>query len=286
MKPLSPQTLTHYRRQTFRLEPEQKLRDVTDALRFVNERGFVYFWPIKGFDLPNLWTAVAGDRPVADKHDDPGHITWGWKDQMLDKKQWYYAKILRGKATLISQDKVPYFYALSENYGDPDQDYLDLYEQGLLSREAKLVYETLLREGPLDTVNLRRIIQMTAKASNSPFDRALSQLQRDFKILPVGVAQAGAWRYSFIYDMVHRFYPDLPEQARSITRRAAREKLVLLYLASMGAATAVEITKLFQWPAADVSRALDGLVTAGEIEAGYTLDGRTGEQFIHKQFPH
>ncbi|MBK9210977.1 MAG: hypothetical protein IPL71_22930 [Anaerolineales bacterium] len=41
---------------------------------------FIYFWPIKGIDLPSLWTAVAGDRPVADKHDDPGHITWGWKD--------------------------------------------------------------------------------------------------------------------------------------------------------------------------------------------------------------
>ena len=49
--------------------------------------------------MPSLWTAVAGDRPVADAHDDPGHITWGWKDRSLDKKIWYYGKILRRKAT-------------------------------------------------------------------------------------------------------------------------------------------------------------------------------------------
>ncbi len=67
--------------------------------------------------MPSLWTAVAGDRPVADKHDDPGHITWGWKYKALGKKIWYYAKTLRKKATMISLEIAPYFYALSENYG-------------------------------------------------------------------------------------------------------------------------------------------------------------------------
>ncbi|MCK7520523.1 MAG: hypothetical protein MZV64_23930 [Ignavibacteriales bacterium] len=56
------------------------------ASTFVNRRGFVFFWPISGIDLPSLWTAVAGDRPVADKHDDPGHITWGWKDGATRQK--------------------------------------------------------------------------------------------------------------------------------------------------------------------------------------------------------
>ena len=82
----------------------------------VNERGFIYFWPIKDITMPNLWVAVAGDRKVADAHDDPGHATWGWKDSMLGKRQWYYAKVLRKKATMISLKTAPFFYALSENY--------------------------------------------------------------------------------------------------------------------------------------------------------------------------
>lgn len=272
--------LTEYRRRTFRLASDARLERVEEALEFVNERGFVYLWPIKGARLPNLWSAVAGERPVADEHDDPGHVTWGWKDGMLDKRQWYYAKVLRGKATMISLDVAPSFYALSENYGDPEHDYLQLYEDGLLSREAKLIYEALLREGPLDTVNLRRKIHMTGKASNSPFDRGLTGLQRDFKILPVGIAQTGAWRYSFIYDMVHRHYPDLPEQARPIKRSQARQKLLRLYFASLGAATAAEARKLFQWPKKDMDRALEALVESETLRAGCPVEGQRGDHFV------
>ena len=253
------------------------LRSKDDALQFVNERGFVYFWPIKGITFPSLWTAVAGNRPVADAHDDPGHVTWRWKDEMLDKRQWYYGKVLRGKATMIALEIVPTFYALSENYGDPEHDYLQLYEDGLLTREAKVIYEALLREGPLNTVTLRRVIHMTGKASNSPFDRGLVTLQKDFKILPVGIAEAGAWRYSFIYDLVHRYYPDLPQQARPIRLSEARQKLVSLYFDSVGAATAVEVKKLFQWRKQDIERTLDKLVEGGKLVAGWQVTGRKGE---------
>ena len=272
--------LQEYRERTFRLAPELRLGSIEEALAFVKARGFVYFWPIKGANLPNLWVAVAGQRPVADAHDDPGHVTWRWKDGMLDKRQWYYAKILRGKATMIALDVAPLFYALSENYGDPEHDYLQLYEDGLLSREAKLIYETLLREGPLDTVNLRRKIHMTGKASNSPFERGLTNLQRDFKILPVGIAEAGAWRYSFIYDLVPRHYPDLPQQARPIRRGQARQKLLSLYFTSMGAATAAQARKLFQWPKKDLDRALTFLVEMGAVMPGLRVEGQAGEYFV------
>jgi hypothetical protein len=112
--------LKAYRAQTYHLKPARRLKSEDDALRFVNERGFVYFWPIKGVELPSLWAAVAGDRPVADAHDDPGHVTWGWKDRLLGTKQWFYAKVLRGRATMIALKTLPYFYALSENYEAPD----------------------------------------------------------------------------------------------------------------------------------------------------------------------
>ena len=72
--------LTTHRKRTFGLPPAKRLSSPSHALTFINARGFIYFWPIKGINLPSLWTAVAGDRVVADKHDDPGHITWGWKD--------------------------------------------------------------------------------------------------------------------------------------------------------------------------------------------------------------
>jgi hypothetical protein len=259
MTQINLKKLLSLRTRTFHLPPAKRLSSPSQALAFVNVRGFIYFWPIKGIDLPSLWTTVAGDRPVADKHDDPGHITWGWKDDALSKKIWYYAKILRGKATMISLEVVPYFYALSENYGAPEEDYLIAYNEGRLTQASKQIYETLLDSGPLNTLDLRKKAKLS-NAKDSEFNKALEQLQKDFKILPVGVAQAGAWKYSHIYDVVPRHFSVLPEQARKISESQARVKILELYFASVGAAQLRDVTKLFGWSNEIANRTLNKLV--------------------------
>jgi predicted transcriptional regulator len=256
--------LQSHRTRTFSLPPAKRLSSPAQALTFVNKRGFTYFWPIKGIDLPSLWTAVAGDRPVADKHDDPGHITWGWKDGALDKKIWYYGKILRGKATMISLEIAPYFYALSENYGSPEEDYLIAYHEGRLTQASKQVYETLLENGALNTLDLRKKAKLS-NAKDSEFNKALEQLQRDFKILPVGVAQAGAWNYSHIYEIVTRHYPELSEQARVIKESEARAKLMELFFDMVGTAQMRDINKLFGWGNEIVKKAVNKLIENGTL---------------------
>jgi len=251
--------LNTYRIRTFNLPPSKRLSSQSQALTFVKQRGFVYFWTIKGIDMPSLWTAVAGNRPVADNHDDPGHITWRWKDNALDKKIWYYAKILRKKATMISLDIAPYFYALSENYGSPEEDYLLTYEEGRMTQASKQVYETLLNEGSMNTLDLRKAAKLS-NAKDSEFNKALEYLQSDFKILPIGVSEAGAWKYSFIYEIVPRHFPDLPEQARRIGEGEARTKLLELYFESVGAAQERDAVKLFGWKRELITRAITGLV--------------------------
>ncbi|MEI2624304.1 MAG: crosslink repair DNA glycosylase YcaQ family protein [Giesbergeria sp.] len=273
--------LQSHRARTFSLPPAKRLSSPSQALTFVNARGFVYFWTIKGIDLPSLWTAVAGDRPVADKHDDPGHITWGWKDGALDKKIWYYAKVLRGKATMISLETAPYFYALSENYGSPEDDYLIAYQEGRLTQASKQVYETLLENGALNTLDLRKKAKLS-NAKDSEFNKALEQLQRDFKILPVGVAQAGAWNYSHIYEIVTRHFPDLAEQARVIKQLQARAKLLTLYFDMVGAAQLRDVNKLFGWGNEPTKKALAKL-----LESGFLLQSTHpklgGEWFVIKK---
>jgi DNA glycosylase AlkZ-like len=277
MTELSRARIQEYRAGTYRLKPGGRIKTQEEAVAFVNERGYIYFWPVKGVELPSLWAAVAGDRPVADEHDDPGHVTWGWKDGMLGTRRWYYAKVLRKRATMISLAVAPYFYALSENYGAPEEDYLLQYQEGRMTWEAKTVYETLLAEGPLDTVSLRQMARMTSQASNSPFARALDSLQADFKILPVGVAQAGAWKYAFIYDLVHRHYPNLAEEAHAIRQTEARRTLAELYMRSVGAAQARDLMRLFGWTPPDTERALAALTESGLIAVGLTVKEQPGE---------
>lgn len=257
---LTAAQLKTYRAETYRLKPALKLNSPAEAVKFVNARGFVYFWPIKGVELPSLWVAVAGNRPVANAHDDPGHITWRWKDSMLGAHKWFYTKLLRGKATMVSLKTIPYFYALSENYGDLEQDYLQQYAEGRLTQEAKIIFETLLHKGALDTVALRREARLTSADSNTRFERALTELQTGLKILPVGVAEAGAWRYAFIYEVVDRYLPDLAQQARDISRAEACAQLINLYLRSVGAATEKQVAQLFHWKPDEVARGVATLI--------------------------
>ncbi|MDR3572475.1 MAG: hypothetical protein P4L50_01320 [Anaerolineaceae bacterium] len=277
MATLSNECLRSYRAQTYRFAAGLRLASVEEAVEFVNQRGYVFFWPIKNVELPSLWVAAAGDRPVADEHDDPGHTTWGWKDAQLGKHSWYYGRILHRRNTLIALDVLPYFYALSPNYGEPELDYLDQYEQGLLTQEAKNLYEVLLKEGPLNTLDLRRISHMSSPSSNGRFSKALDDLQVEFKVLPVAISDAGSWHYAMVYDLVPRHFPNLIEQAGTITEKIARQKLAELFFLSVGAAREADLTRLFHWRSEETARTITLLKQTGFIMNGVELERQSGE---------
>jgi len=272
--------IQEYRSYTFGIIPKYRVRTKEDAIQYVNRLGYIYFWPITGIVLPSLWVAVSGDRPVPNEHDDPGHVTWDWKDSILGKHIWYYGKILRKKATIISMSIAPYFYALSENYGSPEDDYLTIYEQGRMTQEAKAVYEALLENGPLDSINLRKSAHLSSKDSESRFTRALSDLQTDFKIMPVAVVDAGSWHYSFAYDIVARHEPGMIEKARFLGELDARQRIIELYFRSVGAAQSRDLVKLFRWLPRDIEQAVGRLVEQGIICNHEMLDGQSGEWIV------
>jgi hypothetical protein len=277
MKQLSLKKVESYRRVSYRMTPGKRIKSKEQAIQFVNERGFVHFWPIKNAQLPSLWVAVAGDRPVANAHDDPGHVTWGWKDSLLGARRWYYAKVLRKKSTMISLSVAPYFYALSENYGSPEEDYLIQYMQGEMTQEAKAVYEALLSEGPLDTITLRKAANLSSRESDSRFNRALVDLQSDFKVIPIGTSQSGGWRYSFVYELVHRHHPEIVEQARFIQESEARRELVQLYFNSVGAAPRREVVKIFHWSPSQVDQTVEKLIASGKIRRSLQMEDHPEE---------
>ena len=93
----------------------------------------------------------------------------------------------------------------------------------------------------------------------------------------MGVADAGAWHYAFIYDIVARHYPELPDQAHPIRENEARLKLVEIYFRSLGAAQVSELTRLFGWRLADANRAVQALEEAGIVTRGLEVENRPGE---------
>jgi hypothetical protein len=268
---LSLELLRSYRARTYHKTPRLHLKNPQQAIDFIRERGFAYLWPIKDTEMPSLWAATAGDRPVADDHDDPGHITWGWKDSLLDQKVWYYARLLKRRNTFVSLELAPYFYALSPNYGSPEDDFEEQYQRGILTQETRLVFNALLEKGPLDTLALRKEAHLTGKSANTAFTNALDTLQMDMRVLPVSISEAGRWHYAFVYELTHRYFPELLDQARTISESEARQELILTYFQSVGAATARMVHSIFRWSPEITARVLNRLVESDVLRADLAL---------------
>jgi hypothetical protein len=173
-------------------------------------------------------------------------------------------KLAAGYALVLCLD-------FSENYGSLD-DYLQEYADGLMTAEAKAIYEALLEHGPLDTVRLRREARMSSESAKSRFDRGLVELQVGLKVLPIGVARTGAWNYAFTYELFQRWFPEVPEQARAIKRSEARRVLVQRYIDNVVAIDRKMIAKVFhvlKWTSQELDRTIATLLeerTIREIE--------------------
>ena len=93
------------------------------------------------------------------------------------------------------------------------------------------------------------------------------------KILPTGVAEAGAWNYAFIYDLVSRWFPELDAQARQWTTVAARRRIVMQHIDNLAAASEAEVRSLLGWPATVLARTLATLSETGDVEKVEVADG-------------
>lgn len=246
MSEMTEKDLLAARNRRYRRMQTLRCKNANDIRAFVDDMGVCLLFPVQGVEMPNVYQAVAGfDKETTPKHDDPTiSLTWGTKDESLGKRWWYYGKLLRGKATLVSLALFPAFYALSENFGSED-DYLLEYEAGTLSNDAKRIYEALLKEGKLHAIQLKRASGMYGDENKTRFDRALTELQTGLKVMPVGVAQAGAWHYAFIYEIVSRHLPEQCAAAQALTRPQARELILARHMKNVIQATPQELKKVF-----------------------------------------
>ena len=275
---LSLEQLEALRDLRYHRTPELRLATEEDALRFVNEVGFCFLFGDKGVEIPTLWAAVAGSRrpmPRKDFDSDVGR-TWAWKDSLPARGAIYYGKLLRDKPTLVSLDLLPYFYALSPNYGDIE-DYIEQYEEGRLSVEAKNVYEVLLKEGAMATSRLRQLAGLAGGGTNARrFERALTELQRELKIIKTGISDANAWGYAYVYDLFLRRFPGVPERARAISTDRAMEVLLTCYLRSVIALPERACQRLFRWDDWEWRRLRNRLVSRGDLQHNVRIQGRRG----------
>jgi len=266
----------------YRQRPHLRVREENQALEFLNDVGISLLFGNKDMELPTLWGAICGDdRPLPGTNRDRNlNLAWTWKDRLPIEGKVLYGKFLRKKPVFISLDLAPYFYALSPNYGNLAEDYLQDYEDGRLSVEAKQVFEVLLDQGALPTSRLRREAALGGKANAGRFDRALAELQMDFRIAKVSISDANRWGYCYVYDLLPRHFAHVVEASRHIGGNEARETILVRYLRSVVAATPQQVARLFDWQPGDVERLVARLAAQGRVRAGEQIEGLPGEHLV------
>jgi hypothetical protein len=279
---LTVETLRAARTERYRQCPHLRIKTEAEALSFLEDVGICLLFSAQDIELPSLWGALCGeDRPLPEHHDDRDlGLAWHWKDSLPVAGKVLYGKFLRKRPVFISLDLAPCFYALSPNYGDPDQDYLQEYLDGRLSVEAKQVYEVLLQQGALPTSRLRREAALSGKSNTTRFDRALAELQMDLRITKVAISDANRWGYCYVYDLFPRHFPAVIAASRGITGRQARETILLRYLRAVVAATPRQVGSLFGWEPGDVDRLADRLAGEGKLRQGCHIQGLAGEYLV------
>jgi len=237
------------RDQRYRRRPELRVHTLDQALDFVNDVGFCFVFGDQNVEIPTLFEAIAG-RPrafIPDHYDAEISRTWDYKDHLPIERQVYYGKQLRGKPTIISLDLLPAFYALTDNYGQLD-DYLEEFAAGTLSRDARAIYEALLEHGAQATTHLRRYAGLAGSGDIARrFERAVAELQLGFKIVKSGIANTGRWGYAYVYDLFLHRYPQVPEQARALSRDAAMERILTQHLSNVIAQPEAALRRLLRW---------------------------------------
>ena len=87
------------------------------------------------------------------------------------------------------------------------------------------------------------------------------------------IAEAGSFRYSYVYDTVIHLCPDLVDAAREISEDRAVDDILLYLLRDCLAYPVAEIGRLFGWEPWRVERGIARLEKRGAVATGVQVQG-------------
>ncbi|HEY3080547.1 MAG TPA: crosslink repair DNA glycosylase YcaQ family protein [Chloroflexota bacterium] len=254
----------------FRQRPELRVDSIEDAAAFVDDVGLCPFQGDRA-GLPTFYGAIAGREGPTPRwgESDPAYDrAWSWKDRLFSRGKVYYGKPLGDFRMLISRRLLPYVSAACAPgaTGDAD-DYLGLYEDGMLGHDAKQLYEALLESGPASTTRLRQAARMRGRGEEwRRFEKALTELQRAFLVAPVGIDKDNRWKYTFRYAPLHLAFPEETARAAELSGRAAMSHLLLHYVRLTGPVKLATPARLFGWPVDRLERVAAKLSADGCLQ--------------------
>lgn len=195
-----------------------RVRTPEDMVRFVDAVGCCTGKALPGYpEFPN-------QDAVIDEIDPDVSDLWFWKDDLHTEKRLYYTRVFGGQPGFLSYNLLPILIATNGAVAD------ELLFSGMLSPEAQQTYRAIETHGPLSTKDLKRLLTPDAKHSAS---RILIELERKFLITKSGITGRTRGTYSYIWDLVERWVPEMLIAADRLGREEATA-LLHEHLAAFG----------------------------------------------------
>lgn len=255
MKLALPDEVQTYRDRSWRREAERRVENVFDAERFVDEVGFCATLIDARRPGPSLYTAVCGRRdthaPRNVQKDPEMNLAWHLKDDLLRRGQVYYAKVPRGRATLIAKRLIPHFKAI---WGMPRKD-----EASRLTPNARTVLKILRREWEMATFDLREAAKLLDRKTVTA---ALDELQRVMLVVP-GEVVYEPW-FTYIWTLSEGRFPE--ELRTKVSREVAVRELARAYLTAAGQTELGELARVTGLSRPEAGQGNHALVKEGFAE--------------------
>jgi hypothetical protein len=228
-----PEEIELHRDRMWRRDPERRVEDVYEAERFIDEVGFCSTLTDSRRPGPSLFIAVCGRRdahsPRNVQKDLESRLAWTLKDEVMRRGRFFYGKVLRGQSTFISARLIPAFNSL---LGCPRS-----AESKVLSKDAQAILKVLRNEWEMGTRDLRCESGITERAR---FDKALTQLQKCFKVIPGEVLYEPTFTY--IWSVPEARFPD--QMKVSVKREVALKEVAHAYLIGAGMTLRGELARV------------------------------------------
>lgn len=180
--------------------------------------------------------------------DPESRLTWTIKDELMRRGRCFYAKVLKGHATLISTDLIPAFNTL---WGVPRKK-----EATTFTADAQLVLKVLRKEWEMGTRDLR---EASGVVERRRFDKAMVQLQRAMKVIPSEVIYEPTFTY--LWSVTEARFPD--QLKRTLSKEEALSDIARAYLQGAGMTLRGELARVTGLRSPDAGRGNWALVDEG-----------------------
>jgi hypothetical protein len=265
----------------FRQRPASRVRGAASALAFVQAVGVCSTFFCFPEGVACLWEAVVGRArprwPRRSHHDDGVGLTWQLKDELPASRRVYYGKLLRGRPVLVALDLFPAFYALVRGR-QRARDYRAEYDAGRMSLTARRLMDAMVREHPQYTRELRANTFLLEPSRTREFERAMAELQQGLWV--VKSEERYEPTFSYRWELVEAWLPDLVAEGRRLGRTAALDRLLERYVAGAVYSTPVRLRRLFGVLDAELEASIARLVRAGVLRHA-AVRGWPGTWLVH-----